>query len=319
MSKSRFSGIVVSSLMVLLAVRYIGLGEIVSTFSRVSPWILLVGGLTTQTAFICNAFRWIRLIDGVPSDHLGYYFKSLSFNFFTPSALGSDGFRLAILKSRQYQTKFILISLFRERFIGLYGSIILLFISAFLVRPYIDKGSEFKTLNTATIVLCSIIICAALGLSLLFTKTTRRTNSHRCNLKHNRPSPRSLLTHCVDIAHYAAFDNDLVLQLLTLVGHVCWALAVYLVCSSLNHEISLSVILYAILLTEFSRLIPLSIQGLGIREVVFAYVLSGFGYETHVMYAAGGICYIMLAMMQCLNWPIGSFATLSYSQKSNER
>jgi uncharacterized protein (TIRG00374 family) len=319
MSKHNLVGIIVSSLLVILSVHHLGFSKIIDAFILIPPWILLAGALIIQIVFICTAFRWIRLIEGVPSDHFGYYLKSLFFNFFTPSALGSDGFRLAVLKSKQYQYKVILKALLRERLIGLYGSILLMFISALLVRRYIDSGSGLVVLNTVTIATCSAIMLIALGLYIIDQSTFNRLKSGGVILRHKQSKTIEVLNYCAKIARLMSFEGDLVLQMLTLAGNVCWAFSVYMFCSSLDQDVSLPLILYATLLTELSRLIPLSSQGLGIREVVFAYVLSGFGCNPAQMFAAGAVSYMMLGVMQCLNWPMGAIVNKCYSRNSNER
>ena len=86
MNKRKTTNILVSLLLLVLAITFIGPKQIAASISRISieKWVL--SSLIAQFAFVCSAFRWSRLINGEPKDHLGYYFKSLFFNFFITSA-----------------------------------------------------------------------------------------------------------------------------------------------------------------------------------------------------------------------------------------
>ena len=117
---------------------------------------------------------------------------------------------------------------------------------------------------------------------------------------------RKVIRNLKYLPKVAGLEKDWMLNVLTLYGQLLWTYSVYIIASSLEVNLSFLAILYAVLLTELSRLIPISAQGLGVREVVFAYTLTGFGYHRTDMFTASAISYTILGIMQCLNWVLGS-------------
>jgi hypothetical protein len=82
--------------------------------------------------------------------------------------------------------------------------------------------------------------------------------------------------------------------LLSLLGVVTWVLAVAVVAKGLGLDVPFAVLGVVATLVEFARWLPISIQGIGVREGLYASLFVLFGYPAESGFALGTIAYLSL-------------------------
>jgi uncharacterized membrane protein YbhN (UPF0104 family) len=107
------------------------------------------------------------------------------------------------------------------------------------------------------------------------------------------------------LVHLLSPKGSLVLMLMTLFGILLWVISIKVIATGFGLRVPLLHLAVVATLVELVRLIPITIQGIGLREVTFAYLLSFFGYTPEQCYAVGAISYIALSVALILCGPLG--------------
>ena len=90
-----------------------------------------------------------------------------------------------------------------------------------------------------------------------------------------------------------------------------WILAVHVIAIDLN-VITLGVI---VVLVELVRLVPVTIQGIGVREVAFAYFAGIVGESPESGFVLGTVSYLALTFSILISGAVG-WCLMFYSEKS---
>ena len=107
---------------------------------------------------------------------------------------------------------------------------------------------------------------------------------------------------------FDSMRNFLWLMTCSAAGVALWVLAVWLVASDLGMKIPLLSLGANVVLTELVRLVPVTIQGIGLREGTFAYLLASLGESAEAGFVLGAVSYVALscAIIVCgaLSWAL---------------
>ena len=95
------------------------------------------------------------------------------------------------------------------------------------------------------------------------------------------------------------------LMSLTFIGILLWVLSIQAVASGFGLVVPVLELAAVATLVELIRLVPVTVQGIGLREGAFAYLLSFFGHNLEQCYVVGLVAYLALSVSIVLCGPIG--------------
>jgi len=292
-----------SIILLIVAISFLDWDNLRSALLRVNPWVFTAATLIALSQFIAMGIRWYYIIFKIVPlplfEHMRKYLYSAFLNTFTPANLGGDMYRLFLLRSKISSHVPIIIALLRERLLGLlsFFLVYLLFLlglwarNPLLIRKsnvFFYSGEVIFTL-TAAILILPCLLSRISKLSLL--------------------SSRARLTAMVANLYEATSFNSRVdfikLIGLSVLSLFIWILTVQVVAFDLSIRISLSMLGVVVILVELARLLPINIQGIGIREGAFAYLFYVIGESPEVGFALGTISYLALSISIILSGIIG--------------
>ena len=96
-----------------------------------------------------------------------------------------------------------------------------------------------------------------------------------------------------------------------------WVLSIKTITLSLGLTVPTLHIAVVASLVELVRFIPITLQGIGLREGTFAYLLSFLGHNPEQSYAIALVSYLALSVSIFLCGPIGQFLNFFKANKNN--
>ena len=75
-----------------------------------------------------------------------------------------------------------------------------------------------------------------------------------------------------------------------------WVASVFVISNSMGMNIPFYIFVLVGSLVEIIRFVPISIQGIGIREASFAFFLTSYNVEIEASYALGLVSYTLLSL-----------------------
>lgn len=300
--------------LILLAIKFMDIDAVKKTISEGSSVSLVAAVLINMMTFLIMGIRWYWMISPqvrLPfSAHLAIYFKATFLNTFTPANLGGDAYRIAILKSKSVSIAELLKQLVRERLLGFY-SYLIVFTLAWL---WLDIPNRFNVSNPfawgAILSLTAFIIpFIALSFKKLIKKMCLRIIGENC-LRY--------LDVWIDAgAGLFLVRGMLKLLLISFVGILLWVMSIKVIAAGFGLSVPLASLTAVVTLVEIVRLVPLTIQGIGLREGAFAYLLGVLGHDPIQGYVVGAIGYLVLSISIVIAGPIGSL--IEILAKKNKR
>jgi uncharacterized protein (TIRG00374 family) len=241
-------------------------------------WLVL-SFITLGIGKILTSVRWqlllnaqgvsIRLLSLIASVYIGQFFNS-----FLPTTVGGDAIRAYDTAAQSKQTTKSVISVFADRLIGVFA-LALLSVIALLVGYFSGQEVSFYLLPVLL-----VFLFVSFGVVLVFNVRLASAASRLLNYLRLPKAARSL---------QEAFDSLQILKarprvlfyafLLSLLLQVNVVLFYYFIGVSLDLGVSLlyfSIIVPVVLVV---LLVPFSINGIGIREGIFVYLLTQLGVE----------------------------------------
>jgi uncharacterized protein (TIRG00374 family) len=291
------------SVLLLAAILYfMDWGKLRDAVGKLSLSTCLAAGFVTMLAQIITGLRWYvmirRLSTGSFSWHLRHYSLACFLNSFTPANLGGDIYRLVALRRAGNSSLDAAFLLLRERYFGLLGycSFFMICVAAIFAGGNIVPRNILNSSWAVGIVLLLMIFLAPL---LRFFKPLLRAN----------PWLNARLTPLLAQTRQAVgFPLDMTFLLciaLTLLNVACWALAATVICRDLGLGVSYWAVGVVAVLVELARWIPVSVQGIGVREGLYSVLLGLFGVPAATGFVVGAILYIVLSGVLAL---AGAFA-----------
>jgi glycosyltransferase 2 family protein len=261
--------------------------------------ILSVVGVAAFSALstLSAAQRWALLMarpgEGSRISDVATALIASAYNIFTPAAVGADVYRIAnadATNGRSRVTGFVL----AERFLG-----VICLASAYLLSyAFISiAGERVSAVFAAT----AAILALGDGLLIVLLILSRALMLP--------PSKRPLVQWCLDAASVVrGLPPRRLCQiiLLSAAATLCWLACVAIASRAAGLALDLNRIIMITVATEFSRLLPLSIQGIGVREITFAWFASAAGGGTEVAFVACATAYALhfgvVAFLAIIAW-----------------
>lgn len=274
--------IVVFTLTLIFLFTYVDFKEVISRILyKVPIWTLIVAILLSLFRVWLNGRRWkICNTDSLKqlssSDYFRYMMISSSLNLIMPGVLGGDVVKAIWMGSDVSNNKARnVLSVFFDRAIGII-SIIILGLLSLSLSPLIDIKIKSKVIA---------VVFALLLLFLVFILLYRTSFLRKFRVNEWMPRKKIyilvknglLLTNDI-IKHYyhkpVIFFNALFLSFII---HISWFFVNYLISLHLKMEVSFFDISMISCLVWIITVIPISISGIGVREISYIGLLGTYG------------------------------------------
>lgn len=249
-----------------------------TSISRLTFGIFLWTTLFAMPSFLLLALRWHMLLrprdDGGVVRHIAGYLVALFFNTFTPGALGADAYRLISLKSRVAASELFLL-LLRERYLGLISIVLLLLGGSAGLLRWGDLPSETAHWLRLVDGVLALSLCSMyVGCRLM--DAMARPQAHRHTLLMRLHKALALLVQAMAVR---PLNRTVPLCVLSLAASLAWLYSISYVAKSLAVPIPFSGIIVVFTLVELIRFIPISVQGIGMREGACAALFGALGFD----------------------------------------
>lgn len=298
--------LLVSLLLVAFAIYLLDIRTIIQMVKSGSMTNFMIAVMLNVLSFIVMGVRW-RIIDSTSthmatSAHMAIYLKGTFLNTFTPANLGGDAYRFATLRKGVGSGGKLVRFLLRERIIGLYGYMII------FTPAYLFVVQSLKIEATLVENPYNYGVLLALGLFLL-PFIPRWLGERIVKLVWHIVGRERLpeLEGWVEaVSGLLSLKGILPLMLLTIGGISLWIASIKIIGEGFGVSIPLTHLAVVASLVEIIRLVPVTIQGIGLREGVFAYLLVLLGHGAEQSYAIGTIGYLALSVTIVLCGPLGN-------------
>lgn len=239
-------------------------------------------------------WRWCLIIRGasrVPvRRHIETYLIAVFLGLFTPGQIGTDAYRFVALRGEGVGTRLILTLLLRERLLGLFGYLSFLVIAAAISWQF-ERGISVE--GRGFLLLCAALsgagVIAILGgrYAVYLVRLLSLGRTHRY--------VRDFLKFADGAFRFRSGGEAAQLFTLSLVGGaIPWVLAHYIVACAVGVEIGFFLIGAVVIIVELVRLVPLTAQGLGVREAAFAAIFAIVGQNPATGFLICTVCFVLL-------------------------
>jgi uncharacterized membrane protein YbhN (UPF0104 family) len=272
-----------------------------AAFARFTSGVLLQASLFSVVTTLILALRWAILTES-PRDRYGArgFHDALVgqiFNLITPAAVGADAYRVVVAGDRQGGRTRAMAMLVLERFVALSA-----YATAFLVAFAIGRNAPANPIMDSA----ALAFAAILVILLTFILGAR-----------HRQWPRIIPAWTSLERVHEAFNFVAILPgwrlvvavTLTLAALASWLICVGIVATASGIGLSARVIVMITVVTECARLLPISIQGIGVREATFASLAAQAGGAAAPAFAA---CATVYALHFFLSGLVGVAARMSF-------
>ena len=221
-----------------------------------------------------------RLVPGSFVWHAGHFWIAGVASLFTPAAVGADVYRVAAMRRGPGQAEALVGLILRERLIGLLGYCLfyLLCLSALDVVPP-PLGEAAVPLAAAA---AALIFALGPGGSLAVRLTGRLPERWR-----------DRAGGVVAALRYASPAQTLLSLALTLAACAAWTAAAWTLWRGVGLAAPWAGAGAVGVLAELARWIPLSVQGVGVREAAFAFGVERLGFDPAAGFLTGGVLYLL--------------------------
>jgi uncharacterized protein (TIRG00374 family) len=263
------------------------------------PW-LLAGLVAMVLAMVLATLRWQRVLTaldlpaGLP-DLLSYSLAGMFVANFLPSTIGGDVLRVARLSAANGQAPASFASVVLERLTG-FLVLPLITLTALVAHP----GLLHLGVATRIAVLCSVGTLAALVVILVLAANTRLGQ----RLADNKSWLRFAGAVHLGFHRIRNHPGAAVSVLLTAVAYqMTIVLVAWLASRSLGMDIGWTAVMAFIPVVAMAQVLPVSVNGLGLREGALVLLLQPLGVETAQAVALGLLLYGINLVVSLLGAP----------------
>lgn len=252
--------------------------EVKQIIFRSSPGWLMIALILYILSKIVSAIRLNRLFKQINIHlpewkNIKLYFIGMFYNLFLPGGIGGDGYKAYWIKKnfKAKTTKSVIAALFLDRFFGLSALFLLLFSGLFLTDIFQTINNRFQWL--IILLLIAVIPFTYLMISLLFSSFNK------------------------------AFWQSLILSILVQGIQLLEAISI-IKAIGLSGKIINYLVLF--LASSIASVLPISVGGIGVRELTFVYGNDLLAIQKNEAVAFSLIFFILTAISSF----IGSFLNM---------
>lgn len=265
-----------------------------------SPTAFCVAALIAAFQFLPVAYRWFLLVRPARPErflwHLRYFCTGTFYNTFTPANIGGDVYRFLMLQ-RDGRRYFVLLALFRERLVGLHS-----YLLGYLIfwLGYVAVGGQRSLILD---LLAGAIFIAQAGLWVL-PILLGRIRRHKWFVA--RRKTKAVMDTCWRASRFKSVGEFLSLLFLSMAALGIWYVTVLYLANVMEINIAPLALGIVVVLAELIRLLPVSVQGIGLREGAYAYVFTLLGASGEAGFALAAVAYLALMVAILLMGVIGA-------------
>ena len=273
----------------------VGVGSVVSNLAVLPPSVLALAVALAAFNVALSAYKWqlllaVKDIDLPFRTLFVYYYVGQFFNAFLPTMVGGDGVRIYYLHGNHDAGADAASSVVVERLTGLVGVLAIGGVATVLLS---DR------LPTAVVATMLLVCVPGVGLllALLFTSAGRRLLD-RTLFDVERFGLGDRLSSVYDaIAAYRHAGRALVP---VLAASVLFRLVLvannYVVAVGLGMDVPFAYFLVFVPLVELLLLVPVSVQGFGVRETTYVYLFGAAGASSDLSLTLGVVMGLVLGV-----------------------
>jgi len=286
----------ISIVMLFFLFKWIGIKKIIGVTHTARWELLCLTGLLFLLIYILCFFRWCLLLKSAgvnaPFGRLVVsYAGGIFFNLFLPSTIGGDFVRIADLTNHAKRTREIAATVLLDRLSGFVALSLIVLISIGLGHAYIK---EQGILNPVLILFSMVLIMVW----IFFTKNLFSKLKMLIPVNSFRIKAESL--HA-EIFFFRKKKKVLLDSLLiSLLAQIAIVFSYYLIFLSLGYKLNLIFFFIAVPLINVAAMIPLSIGGLGIRDMGSAFFFAKVGITKDIAVAASLLNFSFMAIASIL-------------------
>ena len=307
----------ISSVVLVFSFYVLDVNTIKDAVIRLNPAIFAGAVFICLVHYVLMGIRWYGLIykvENIPfTTHMKVYYYANFLNTITPANLGGDTYRMIALKEKAIPLTHTLTALIKERFIGL-----LSFLTFYQLIWGISYGLADKTVRDVPIY--NMVGFTFLSVVLLFILITLLLKNYKFLFQHYLKNKLfEKIKQTIVSIHWETLPTFLNLLLLSMFILLLWLTMVKVVAYGLNISIAWLELGMIVILVELIRMIPVSIQGIGIRESMYAYFFGLNGLIPEDGFVLGGLSYLIvsvcLVLSGCMSFLIKTRSEKSYNDK----
>ncbi|MHB1325006.1 MAG: lysylphosphatidylglycerol synthase transmembrane domain-containing protein [Thermoleophilia bacterium] len=274
--QSRLLRAAISALLLVLLVSRLNLSDLATTLSQVVPSLLVVGILLFVAASLISVFKWQLILKSQGIQAPFFYLVSLFyigffFSNFLPTNFGGDVVKIFKLGQTTGQPVEAASSVFMDRASSTFALLLIAIVPAII---------ELRMLGTGVSV--AILSVFIIGTLMILLGSNARFVSRLSKLPLLRSDPMGLRRHARNF-YFSLHDfrhkkgTLAAMMAISLVYQIVQIFSIYFLALSLG--IQLSVLYYFIFIPVIMTvsMIPISLNGLGVREVSWVFLFEQAG------------------------------------------
>jgi uncharacterized protein (TIRG00374 family) len=251
------------------------------------------------------AIRWICIVREYVSvpvrEHMRVYFYASFVNSFTPANIGGDVYRVAKLKRYTSGFATLVVALLRERLFGLLAFLVGYVLCIAALR--ITAPADYVALDPAYLLALLPIV---IGIVVLAAGSPIVRHLKRRSWVKSRARVAEVVANLGRAMVLHSPGDFLFLLALSLLALAAWIAAVTIVASDLGLMLSIPLLGAIAILTELVRMVPVSLQGIGLREGSFSVLVGLAGGSPESGFVLGAWSYLALSLALVACWPIAA-------------
>lgn len=260
--------------------------NLVASFATLRPEAIALAAALQLLAFVLNSRRWQLLLANVGvrqrlADLASLYFIGQFFSLFLPTGTGGDVVRAYDVARRSGRPAETIMATLQERLLGLGASLLIGLVATLYYLPLVPLQLRIWMVIIQIVGAAGITLLLYPALLFGIVKRFWRSNQQRPALQRiaDRPLVARLLTAVQPISELPALRP---LRLALLLGMAITAVLMgigmyYVIGRSLGLQIGFMPFCLVVPLVWIVRMIPVSLNGVGISEGAFVFLIGLFG------------------------------------------
>jgi uncharacterized protein (TIRG00374 family) len=268
-----------------LIFRFTDLDAIVARVTSARLEYVAAGVLIYAGGQALSAWRW-QLLTRPLGLSVGYwrlasfYFIGMFFNLFLPTIVGGDAVKAWLLARETRSVARSTMSVFMERNVGLLALLTIATVAAWWAPPV-------EVLGLPLLPLTMLLFAGFVAVNLVLLSRPAYTLADRLiaatPLARFRPRAASLYDA---IAHYASAPREVLLSIAASFAFQGVVIAVvFLNALALHHDFPLTAVAVFVPLISLGGMLPVSVNGLGVREALYILLFGRIGATTELAVA----------------------------------
>ena len=252
----------------------IDINTVFAVMARINPWYFVVAYIIYIIANLFFIIRWKIVLNATGINNrfirlVGLYYIGCFFNNFLLGAVGGDIIKAYYSGKDTAKTELSFISVFLDRYIGLIALLILITLTSFFVDYQLLGVQFYFFLIPITVIALGITALLSTGFAIYVN--------------------RLLGNHMRQVQNFISLANQAFKTVFTRFSLFIWAIICtfafllivslinYLFVISMGRSIDMGYITLFTFLMALIASIPITINGIGLREITFLYLFSGHG------------------------------------------